>query len=224
MQIYKILSVLLSYPEAELVDSIAEIQQRLDQAPVDCSALKNFLASLRMTDLISLQERYVQTFDRTPSHSLHLFEHLHGEDRVRGQAMVDLLEEYKQYGFESASTELPDYLPLFLEFLSVCPSDVAADLLGEAIHVIAHIGNKLQENQSPYAPIFTLLQTLSPVKAQPLATAPVRDMDEALERFGPGVDGTEPLSGNSRCESVQPLTFYPQKACDQVSHARRTSC
>jgi len=91
----------------------------------------------------------VQLFDRNPSHSLHLFEHIHGEDRARGQAMVDLIDEYRQHGFEPVADELPDYVPLFLEFLSLCDADEAARLLGDAVHVLAHVAKKLADTARP---------------------------------------------------------------------------
>jgi len=148
---------------------------------------------LRETSLIALQENYVATFDRNPSHSLHLFEHIHGESRDRGSAMIDLLNEYWKYDFDASSSELPDYVPLFLEFLSLLPVEEALELLGDAVHVLATIGRKLDANGSPYATAFQVLEALSPVAAQELAEPPVRDMDEAMEMFGPSVDGIEPL-------------------------------
>jgi nitrate reductase molybdenum cofactor assembly chaperone NarJ/NarW len=150
-------------------------------------------AQLRDTRLIALQENYVATFDRNPSHSLHLFEHIHGESRDRGSAMIDLLNEYWKYDFDASSSELPDYVPLFLEFLSLLPADEALELLGDAVHVLATIGRKLDANGSPYATAFQVLEALSPVEAQELAEPPVRDMDEAMEMFGPTADGIEPL-------------------------------
>ncbi|CAK7064721.1 nitrate reductase molybdenum cofactor assembly chaperone [Saezia sanguinis] len=204
--IYKILSVLLSYPQQDLLDGIEDIRNELKKLSLGNTSLNVLLHHLQRTDLIELQEGYVLTFDRTPSHSLHLFEHLHGEDRSRGQAMVDLLQEYQQGGFEPAGNELPDYLPLFLEFLSMCSLDKARELLGDAIHVVAHIGHKLAQAQSPYAGIFTLLQDLCPVQAQPLRVTPVRDMDEALEKFGPSTEGMELLLGSA--SAVQPVHFY----------------
>ncbi|MBU4499147.1 MAG: nitrate reductase molybdenum cofactor assembly chaperone, partial [Gammaproteobacteria bacterium] len=155
--------------------------------------LAPLFAQLQQTELIPLQENYVATFDRNPSHSLHLFEHIHGESRDRGSAMIDLLEEYWKHDFDASATELPDYVPLFLEFLSLLPSDEALVLLGDAVHVLATIGRKLDANGSPYATAFQLLETLSPVQAQELAEPPVRDMDEAMELFGPTTDGVEPL-------------------------------
>jgi nitrate reductase delta subunit len=160
------------------------------EAASQLAPLFNLLSDTR---LIELQENYVATFDRNPSHSLHLFEHIHGESRDRGSAMIDLLEEYWKYDFDASASELPDYVPLFLEFLSLLPAEKALELLGDAVHVLATIGRKLDANGSPYATAFQVLEALSPVAAQQLAEPPVRDMDEAMERFGPSMDGVEPL-------------------------------
>ncbi|TGV73856.1 nitrate reductase molybdenum cofactor assembly chaperone, partial [Mesorhizobium sp. M2D.F.Ca.ET.145.01.1.1] len=93
--------------------------------------LRPLLADLGTLDLYDLQERYVELFDKTRRHSLHLFEHIHGESRDRGQAMVDLLEHYQRGGLLIAANELPDFIPLFLEFLSARPLEEARGLLKE---------------------------------------------------------------------------------------------
>ncbi len=193
MNIYKIVSVLLCYPEQELIDSLPIIDNVLGDLNADNTDIKPLVDWLKTTDLITLQEYYVQTFDRTPTHSLHLFEHIHGEDRLRGQALADLLNEYQQAGLSVTADELPDYLPLFLEYLSVCDAQKSRELLGEAIDVIAHINGKLHESNSVYSGIFAHLVALSPVAPKPLITPPIRDMDEALEKFGPNSEGVEPL-------------------------------
>lgn len=156
------------------------------------------------------------TFDRNPSQSLHLFEHIHGESRDRGQAMVDLLAEYSRHGLQMVGDDLPDYVPLFLEFLSQQEPPEAERLLGDAIHVLAYIGRKLRANGSPYACVFELLQTLTPVQAEELSEPPIRDMDEALETFGPGADGIEPLLKPGGMAGgpggTHPVNFYPKAA------------
>src|SRR6185312_7416131 len=117
---------------------------------------------------------YVATLDRNPAHSLHLFEHVHGESRDRGQAMVDLLGEYRRGGFEPQGSELPDHVPLFLEYLSLLQADAAEALLGEAIHVLAAVGDRLARNASPYAVVFGVLRTLTSVEPRAQAEPPVR--------------------------------------------------
>jgi nitrate reductase delta subunit len=197
MKTYKVLSLLLSYPETGWLEALPEMEAALaGESEFNGNAAMSvapLISVLRELSLIELQEVYVATFDRNPSHSLHLFEHIHGESRDRGSAMVNLLEEYWKHGFDASASELPDYLPLFLEFLSLLPAEEARGLLGDAVHVIAAVGRKLEKNGSHYASVLQVLERLSPVAAVELAEPPVRDMDEAMEMFGPTLDGTEPL-------------------------------
>lgn len=207
--VYRALGALLVYPEAELQAAIPELARTLASQPDVLRGVQPLLVQLAEGELIELQQAYVQLFDRNPSHSLHLFEHIHGEDRARGQAMVDLIDEYRQHGFEPVADELPDYVPLFLEFLSLCDADEAARLLGDAVHVLAHVAKKLADSGSAYAGVLDALVWLSPVAPEPLTVPPIRDMDEALETFGPGVDGVEPLL-KPAMPSVATVNFYPK--------------
>jgi len=199
MRSYQALALLLTYPQADWLEQLDHVEALLKEES-DCngntaSTLAPLFELLRGSTLIELQQNYVATFDQTPSHSLHLFEHIHGESRDRGQAMVNLLQEYRAHGLLMTADELPDYVPLFLEYLSQRPDADAAKLLGDAVHVLALIGAKLNKNGSPYHTVFDVLEALSPVEAQPLQEPPVRDMDEAMETFGPAIDGREPLLG-----------------------------
>ncbi|MGK5079890.1 nitrate reductase molybdenum cofactor assembly chaperone [Janthinobacterium sp. HLX7-2] len=209
MNHYHILSRLLLYPEPELIAHLPQLETALAATPEWQALVSPLLAHLGNSKLIDLQQQYVATFDRNPSHSLHLFEHIHGESRDRGQAMVDLMEEYKRHGLQMVGDDLPDFVPLFLEFLAQLDGETAGRLLGDAVHVLAHIGRKLTANGSPYAPVFTVLERLSPVAAEMLAEPPIRDMDEALETFGPGADGVEPLLRPAP-GGVHPVHFHPQ--------------
>ncbi|AKU20542.1 MULTISPECIES: nitrate reductase molybdenum cofactor assembly chaperone [unclassified Massilia] len=211
MKQFKVLSALLLYPEPELIEHLPLLEEMAAEQEGWQEALAPLFAYLRGHGLIEVQQNYVGTFDRTPSHSLHLFEHIHGESRDRGQAMVDLMGEYRKHGLEMQGNDLPDYVPLFLEFLSQQEEDESRRLLSDAVHVLAHLGRKLRANDSPYAAVFTLLERYSPVAAEELSEPPVRDMDEALETFGPGVDGVEPLLRKA-AGGVQPVNFYPKGA------------
>jgi nitrate reductase molybdenum cofactor assembly chaperone NarJ/NarW len=210
--IYTLLATLLDYPEPELLLAMDEIEQALKAFPPAAqAALQPLLVLLNAHPLIELQENYVATFDRNPAHSLHLFEHVHGESRDRGQAMVDLLEEYRRHGLEMATNELPDHVPLFLEVLGNIDTTEARTLLGEAIHVLAALGDRLARDESPYAGVFTVLRSMTDVVPLPAEVPPIRDMDEALERFGPGADGVEPLLAPSiSVPQAQPMHFHPR--------------
>ncbi|HZW21648.1 nitrate reductase molybdenum cofactor assembly chaperone [Noviherbaspirillum sp.] len=214
MQHFQVLSTLLMYPDEPLIAALDELYAVLDARPELKATLQPLFAYLAGEDLLTLQENYVSTFDRNPSHSLHLFEHIHGESRDRGQAMVDLMQEYGKHGLQMCADDLPDYVPLFLEFLSQVDSDEADRLLSDAVHVLAHLGRKLAGNNSPYAVVFTAIEALSPVPAEELTEPPIRDMDELLETMGPGADGVEPLLNKGlSCGSsgVQPINFHPRQ-------------
>lgn len=219
MQHFQILSALLLYPEPALLENLPALEAELAKTPLLHAPLRPLLDMLAADDLITLQERYVTTFDRNPSHSLHLFEHIHGESRDRGQAMVDLMEEYKKHGLDMTGEDLPDFVPLFLEFLSQVEGQEAGRLLSDAIHVLAHIGRKLAANDSPYSGVFDALQQLSPVVAEELTEPPIRNMDEALETFGPGADGVEPLL-QVHAGGAQPINFYPKGTTGNLKAAR----
>ena len=209
--VYQWFSALLCYPEAELLAALPELQAALHEweaLQTQSDSLQTFLDYLQQHSLRDLQERYVATFDRNRNHALYIFEHVYGEDRDRGSAMVDLLEEYRSHGFELGNDELPDYLPALLEYFAQVPAEHAQKLLGDAVHVIAHIGNKLATSGSPYAVLLQGIVALSPVSAQPLVEPPVRDMDEAMEMFGPDIAGTEPLLK----PSIETIQFYPKNA------------
>ncbi|MGL6223715.1 MAG: nitrate reductase molybdenum cofactor assembly chaperone [Steroidobacteraceae bacterium] len=206
--IYRILSALTSYPDEALQAALSEIRQTLDAWPDARETLAPLTDLLAGDDLIALQENYVATFDRNPAHSLHLFEHIHGESRDRGQAMVDLLEEYRRHGVEPSGSELPDHVPTFLELLGMMPPSEAEALLDDAIHVLAGIGARLARNESPYAAVFVVLTTLTDVVPRELGEPPVRDMDEAMDAFGVGDDGVEPLL---KPDNQHTIRFYPRR-------------
>lgn len=156
----KIISLLLSYPTAELQLGGEELKEALSGEKLS-PGIRRLLDSLVDyvcdCDLYEAQERYVHLFDRTRSLSLHLFEHVHGESRDRGQAMVDLMKMYDDNGFVVDAKELPDYLPLFLEFLSTRSPEEIHDLLTQTGHISAAIGERLRKRQSPYANAFAAL-------------------------------------------------------------------
>ena len=138
---FKVLSVLLNYPTAELQQAVPEMRKVLEAEKLlpraEARALGRLLDEFETGEFYDLQERYVLLFDRTRSLSLHLFEHVHGESRDRGQAMVDLQNLYGEKGLELGISELPDFLPVFLEFLSLLPRAEAYDFLGQPAHILA---------------------------------------------------------------------------------------
>lgn len=157
----KAASLLLSYPSGELQAAVDEIRdavggERLAR-PAALTAIEPLLAELRQGDLYDLQERYVALFDRSRTLSLNLFEHVHGESRDRGGAMVDLLGTYRAAGFEPSTGELPDHLPALLEFLATQPLDEAVAVLADAAHILSAVEVRLERRGSAYAGVFQLL-------------------------------------------------------------------
>lgn len=132
--------------------------------PSSFEELLRLLNYLNNNELLALQEQYVTLFDRTPALSLHLFEHVYGDSRDRGQAMVDLADLYKQQGLVITNGELPDYLPLFLEYLSCLDLETALKLLAEPITIIAVLADRLHARDSLYAAVFAVLLEMVNVK------------------------------------------------------------
>jgi nitrate reductase delta subunit len=202
---FKALSALLTYPTAEMQAALPELAAAIDQEALVPAAVSRqldlLLSEMAIGDLYDLQERYVLLFDRTRSLSLHLFEHVHGESRDRGQAMIDLKTVYENGGLEIDATELPDFVPLFLEFLSTRPRPEAYDLLAQPAHVFAAMAERLRKRQSAYEAVFRALVQLAATKPKAdvvsaLLAEPDPDADDlaALDaaweeeavRFGPG--------------------------------------
>ena len=165
MRTLKVLSALLTYPTPELVGAAAELRAVLDGEAVlptgERAAVDALIADLAAHDLYDAQERYILLFDRTRSLSLHLFEHVHGESRDRGQAMVDLIRIYEEGGYTPTTTELPDFLPLFLEYAATRAPAEAIELIGQPGHVFAALRERLAKRSSPYEAIFAALTALS---------------------------------------------------------------
>jgi nitrate reductase delta subunit len=165
MPILKVLSALLVYPGDDHVAIAAEMRAIAEnEASLDLSlrgALCRLIDEYSNKDMFDLQERYVECFDRSRSLSLHMFEHVHGDSRDRGQAMVDLAGMYERNGLTLTSHELPDFLPAILEFCATLPAKEAVSVLSQTAHILCAIAGRLDQKASPYAPIFTALVTLS---------------------------------------------------------------
>ena len=157
MQIYKILSLLLEYPDRELLDNLPEIRMLIDKntdiGAEEKAALRKLLDYMSSMPLIDLQADYVKTFDFTPEHSLHLTHHLFDDDsdRNRGPALIDLGEMFKDYGVKTVTNELPDYLPLILEFVAGLEESEATVFLSDAGKVLDILTKNLTKANSPYA-------------------------------------------------------------------------
>lgn len=188
MKTYRVLSALLNYPTAELVSAVPEMRDIIDREGLLCAEdqrdLAPLLADLASMDIYDLQARYVDLFDQNRSLSLHLFEHVHGESRDRGQAIVSLKERYQEAGLELSSPELPDFLPVFLEFLSVLPPEEARRELADPAAVIAVLARRLEKRCSVYAAVLAVLARLAGEKLTGSSAArPAEGESEESERL-----------------------------------------
>ncbi|HMT43137.1 MAG TPA: nitrate reductase molybdenum cofactor assembly chaperone [Chakrabartia sp.] len=169
----RILSALLRYPDADMQAAAPEFQTLLHDDGVlnsaQIAALAPLIHHISGTDLLDVQDDYVSLFDRGRAHSLHLFEHVHGESRDRGQAMVDLRDRYEAQGLEIAAHELPDYLPMFLEYLSTLPETQACEELAQPGLIIAALAERLKERESLWAAPMTVLRDLAAVDVDTFA-------------------------------------------------------
>ena len=202
--IFKVLSLLLTYPTEELQTAAVEIGKSLDAEQVISARIRkqlhHLLAELATGNLYDLQERYVLLFDRTRSLSLHLFEHVHGESRDRGQAMIDLKSLYERKGLEVCSSELPDFVPLFLEFLSTQPVAEACELLAQPAHIFSALAERLRKRQSSYEAVFRALASL--------ATAKPKDEQVSALLQEPDHDATDLAALDAAWED-EPVNFGP---------------
>jgi len=172
---YRALALLLTYPTPDLQalapEALALIEAEALVPKTIRQALRRLVDEITAGDIYDLQEAYTELFDRTRSLSLNLYEHVHGESRDRGEAMVALAELYRSHDLHLSANELPDFLPVFLEFLSTLPEAQAASLLGEATHVLDAMGERLKSRGSAYRAIFGALGKLAAQAADPGALA-----------------------------------------------------
>jgi nitrate reductase delta subunit len=171
---YKLLSKLLDYPDEALISALPQLHDVLRQGfeGAEWVVLERFMKDLARQDLTEVQAAYVQTFDLTPEHALHLTHHLFGDDKNRGPALIDLSEFYGQYGLamvtkdtaavdadaDEGSNELPDYLPLVLEFAAQLEAEEARVFLSQWSKVLNQLAGNLEAAGSPYAPLIRLVE------------------------------------------------------------------
>ncbi|MGH1425900.1 MAG: nitrate reductase molybdenum cofactor assembly chaperone [Pseudooceanicola sp.] len=212
----KALSLILSYPTRDLQAAMPEIggvlaaDSRLTAAAR--RDLRPLVEDLSGTDIYELEEKFVMLFDRSRTLSLNLFEHVHGESRDRGGAMVSLIETYRDGGFEPATSELPDHLPVLLEFLATRPNAEVQETLADAAHIFGALQARLERRDSVYAAAFAALLQLSGVVADKEAVAELLDQPETdpndLEALDKVWEETEVTFGpdpNAGCPQVRDM-------------------
>lgn len=201
---YKILSLLLSYPNKELQGFLDEAENELiEEALLSEEVIKGvakFCKNFAKADLTDWQAEYVQLFDYSRSVSLHLFEHVQGDSRDRGQAMVDLMEFYQMSEMKLTTNELPDYIPAFLEFLSTLEVAKSAELLGDTINIMNKINVALSEKNNPYSHLFKSIISLSAKKPNKAITYEM-------------IKNEKPMDLDAEYEEA-PVTFGGCKGCE----------
>jgi nitrate reductase delta subunit len=205
------LALLLDYPSERTVGALPEIRA----AVADDAAALTPLLDLLAGDLLDAQEAYVATFDRGRRTSLNLFEHVHGESRDRGQAMVDLLRVYEEAGLRLAVNQLPDYLPVFLEYVAALEPGSAEAHLSEVAPILADVGAGLARRGSPWEGVIALL--LAAAGAEPIAPAGDDEADDASPaaldaawESAPAFDGC--TSGRAAVPAEQPIHLVRRSA------------
>lgn len=215
-QLLKLSALMLDYPRVELREeslALHALIRTCDLSEKQRDGLAALLNELCKGDILDVQARYDGLFERGRSVSLLLFEHVHGESRDRGQAMVDLMARYTQAGLVIDVNELPDYLPLYLEFLALQDAESARAGLADVAHILALIALRLEERGSSYAAIFNSLLELS--GEQPDLGTLKRDREQEVR--------DDSLEAIDKAWEETPVSFTePAVGCPSTS-ARRVS-
>jgi len=203
----RVLAALLGYPDAQVLTWLPEMSGLLHEERVLSRArlgeLDALMHTLQHADPLQAEADYVELFDRGRATSLHLFEHVHGDSRDRGPAMIDLGQTYASAGLILAEGELPDYLPAVLEFVSTQPPREARAFLGEMAHIFNALFNALQQRESRYASVLGALLELAGEKATAVKVAAEPALDECWVE-PPVFDGCS-SKGQARPGQPQPI-------------------
>lgn len=210
----RVLAALLGYPDAQLRSHLSEMCELLrdEQAvsPSRRTELDRLMDALRQADPLEAESDYVELFDRGRSTSLHLFEHVHGDSRDRGPALIDLGQTYETAGLILAEGELPDYLPAVLEFVSTQPPREARAFLAEMAHIFNAIFGALQQRDSAYASVLGALIELAGETAKPVAPAAEPSLDESWAE--PAVFDGCSTQGQAKPGQPQPIHVMRKSA------------
>lgn len=213
-----IISRLLEYPDATLWQHQDEVHEALASSEKldkeDAHLLGVFLRDLTAQDLLDVQASYSELFDRGRATSLLLFEHVHGESRDRGQAMVDLMNQYEQHGLQLDSRELPDHLPLYLEYLAQLPESEAIGGLQDIAPILALLSARLTQRESRYAVLFDLLLKMANSEV---------DGEKVAEKIADEARDDTPQALDAVWEEEQ-VKFFADQGCGEseiAAHQRR---
>ena len=210
------LARLVSYPDADFFAHAGELSAVLhEEGALGAERLGEIdalIARLTRAPVLDVQAEYVELFDHGRSTALHLFEHVHGDSRDRGPAMIDLAQTYEKAGLFLGPDEMPDYLPVVLEFVSTQPRTEARAFLGEMAHIFNAIFSALAARQSGYASVLGALLELAGEKASPVAITPDESLDASWEE--PEVFGGCSVKGQAKPGQPQTLHFVKPQTQD----------
>ena len=215
----RVLAALLGYPDTQLRSHLPEMRSLL-RADVALTAsrraeLDALMDALQRADPLDAESAYVELFDRGRATSLHLFEHVHGDSRDRGPALIDLGQTFEAAGLVLAEGELPDYLPAVLEFVSTQPPREARAFLGEMAHIFNAIFGALLKRESAYASVLGALLELAGEKAQPVEPAADEPLDDSWAE--PVVFDGCSSKGQARPGQPQPIKIVRNGALQGTS-------
>lgn len=207
----RVLARLLAYPDAELRSHLSAMREVLHEEhavePQRLAELDALIEALALAPALETEAAYVELFDRGRATSLHLFEHVHGDSRDRGPAMIDLAQTYEKAGMYLAEGEMPDFLPVVLEFTSTQPPREAREFLAEMAHIFNAIFAALQQRESAYASVLGALLELAGEKAQPVQIAAEEPIDAVWEE--PVVFDGCSSKGQARPDQPQSIHIVP---------------
>ena len=216
----RVLAHLLSYPDAELRSHLDELGTALRQEQALSTArlaeLDTLLQRLARRDALDTEAEFVELFDRGRGTALHLFEHVHGDSRDRGPAMVDLIKTYEAAGLFMGEGELPDHLTVVLEYASTQPPEAAREFLREISHILQVIFSALLKRQSPYASVVAAVLDLAGEKAQAVKLPAELPIDETWQE--PEAFGGCSTQGQARPGQPQPIQIMKRPPADGAAH------
>jgi len=215
------LALLLGYPDAQALALMPQLADAMDAeaalSPARRKELRALARALVLMDPIEAETQFVELFDRGRSTSLHLFEHVHGDSRERGPAMIDLAQTYEKSGLLLGPHEVPDHLCVVLEFASTQPPVLARAFLGEMAHILASIFSALRKRESAYASVLAAVIELAGHKAEAVAVADDQPIDESWAE--PVVFDGCSTKGQARPGDAQPIHIVRKPAAPAASGA-----
>lgn len=207
------LAFLLRYPDAAMRECLPDLRDALHAERAltfgRLGEVDVLIDRLSAAPAMRAEADYVDLFDRGRRTALQLFEHVLGDSRDRGPAMIDLAQTYERAGLYLAPGQMPDELPVVLEFASTQPPAQAREFLRETAHIVRAIFSALLERQSPYASVLAAVLDLAGEKAERVKLPAEPSLDEAWAE--PEVFGGCSTAGQARPDAPQPIQIVRRR-------------